>query len=90
QVYRLEPSKHGDVCLAGTGEMPLAGYFANNMFREEELPQKVMTVSRCFRAETSSVEEERGIYRVHQFTKVEMFVVTANETGHESDDLVEE
>ena len=35
------------------------------------LADRVMTVSRCFRAETSSVEEERGIYRVHQFTKVQ-------------------
>ena len=36
----------------------------------EDLPQKVAAVSRCFRAETSGLSEERGLYRVHQFTKV--------------------
>ena len=37
---------------------------------------KLAAVSRCYRAETSRVKEEAGLYRVHQFTKVEMFCVT--------------
>ncbi|CRL02307.1 CLUMA_CG015368, isoform A [Clunio marinus] len=72
QVYRLLPS---NLCLSGTSEMALAGYFAGNKLKEKELPVKVAAVSRCFRAESSSVLEERGIFRVHQFTKVEMFSV---------------
>lgn len=70
QVYRILPS---NLCLSGTSEMALAGYFAGN--RLKNLPTKVTAVSRCFRAETSKLQEERGIYRVHQFTKVEMFSV---------------
>lgn len=70
QVYRLLPS---NLCLSGTSEMALAGYFAGS--RLENLPTKVTAVSRCFRAETSKLQEEKGIYRVHQFTKVEMFAV---------------
>jgi seryl-tRNA synthetase len=42
-------------------------------------------VSRCYRAETSSIEEERGLYRVHEFTKVELFGVTAAETEEQEE-----
>lgn len=55
--------------------MALAGYFAGSRLKEKKLPVKVTAVSRCFRAETSALQEEKGIYRVHQFTKVEMFSV---------------
>jgi seryl-tRNA synthetase len=86
QVYRLDRDVHnGNVCLAGTGEFPLAGFFANKCLREEDLPCRLTTASRCYRAETSDVARERGLYRVHQFTKVEMFAVTAAETGSESE-----
>lgn len=90
QVYKLDPSRHENLCLAGTSEMALAGYFMNEVLKKEDLPVKVAAVSRCFRAETSHTLEETGIYRVHQFTKVEMFGVTANECGNESDDLLTE
>jgi seryl-tRNA synthetase len=72
QVYRLLPS---ELCLSGTSEMSLAGYFSGKILDLEKLPIKCAAISRCFRAETSSLLEERGIYRVHQFTKVEMFSV---------------
>lgn len=72
QVYRLLPS---NLCLSGTSEMALAGYFAGSRIKDSQLPIKVTAVSKCFRAETSGIYEERGIYRVHQFTKVEMFSV---------------
>ncbi len=39
-------------------------------FEADELPQKVAAVSRCFRAETSGLAEARGLFSVHQFTKV--------------------
>ena len=72
QVYRLLPS---NLCLSGTSEMALAGYFAGSKLKSGQLPIKVTAVSKCFRAETSNLQEEKGIYRVHQFTKVEMFSV---------------
>lgn len=73
QVYKLN---HGDLCLSGTSEMALAAYFANRTIPRREAPVKKIAFSRCFRAETSGLQEERGIYRVHQFNKVEMFTVT--------------
>lgn len=72
QVYRLLPS---NLCMSGTSEMALAGYFAGSRLKSSKFPVKVTAVSRCFRAETSRLQEEKGIYRVHQFTKVEMFSV---------------
>jgi len=71
--------------------MSIAGSLQNCILEEEDLPLRLAAVSRCFRAETSSVDEERGIYRVHEFTKVELFGVTANEKdGEESNGLHEE
>ncbi|XP_048734130.1 serine--tRNA ligase, mitochondrial-like [Ostrea edulis] len=79
QVYKLDSYNHSNLCLAGTSEMSLAGLFMNEMCTN--LPKKVCAVSHCFRAEVSSTEEEQGIYRVHQFTKVEMFSVAQRGQG---------
>lgn len=83
-MYKLD---HGDLCLSGTSEMALAAYFANRTIPVAEAPVKKIAFSRCFRAETSGLQEEKGIYRVHQFNKVEMFTV-----GHpsHSEELLEE
>ncbi|XP_025105730.1 serine--tRNA ligase, mitochondrial-like [Pomacea canaliculata] len=78
QVYKLPVETYGLACLAGTAEMSLAGLFLNEVLNGRDLPMKLTAVSRCYRAETSDIAEEKGIYRVHQFTKVEMFGVTAN------------
>lgn len=83
QVYKLE----NGLCLSGTSEMALAGFFHNKILEEEELPIKFTAASRCFRAETSGAQDEKGIYRVHQFTKVEMFSIC---TEKMSDELLEE
>ncbi|XP_076308918.1 seryl-tRNA synthetase, mitochondrial [Tachypleus tridentatus] len=90
QVYHLEPTFGWDLCLSGTAEMALGAFFANKILSLNDLPQKLAAMSRCFRAETSTVQEEKGIFRVHQFTKVEMFGVTANETCIESEQLLDE
>uniref|UniRef100_A0A182VV54 serine--tRNA ligase n=1 Tax=Anopheles minimus TaxID=112268 RepID=A0A182VV54_9DIPT len=75
QVYKLNSGEAESLCLSGTSEMALAGYFAGRTIPIAKLPSKLMAVSRCYRAETSALQEEKGIYRVHQFTKVEMFAV---------------
>ncbi|ODM94411.1 Serine--tRNA ligase, chloroplastic/mitochondrial [Orchesella cincta] len=91
QVFWLQSEgSEENACLSGTAEMSIGGSLQNKIFNEEDLPLKFTSVSRCFRAETSSLQEERGLYRVHEFTKVEMFGVTANETGSESDNLHQE
>ncbi|CAB3261336.1 unnamed protein product [Arctia plantaginis] len=87
QIYSLDPVHHGpDLCLSGTSEMSLAGLLMNTLHAKRDLPLKLAAVSRCYRAETSNVIEERGIYRVHQFTKVEMFIVTSKS---QSEDMLE-
>jgi seryl-tRNA synthetase len=71
QVYRLAGSESA---LSGTAEMAIGGLLAGA--RPPRLPLKLAAVSRCYRAETGGAKEEGGLYRVHQVTKVEMFVVT--------------
>lgn len=88
QVYEIETNDGEEpIYLSGTSEMAMAGYLSNRTFLKSQLPLKLAAYSRCFRAETSRVEEERGIYRVHNFGKVEMFGVTGSETGMESEEL---
>ena len=78
QVYQLDPY-YGQVALSGTAEMALGGFLAGKTLTSMELPSKMCAVSRCYRAETGRLGEEKGMYRVHQFTKVEMFCVTTGE-----------
>ncbi|ORZ08610.1 seryl-tRNA synthetase [Absidia repens] len=76
------------LCLAGTAEIPLAGMFAQQLIKEEELPRKVVGLGHAFRAEAGhGSANERGLYRVHQFSKVELFTVT---TPEQSRDMMEE
>lgn len=89
QVYKIETNSDGLLCLSGTSEMALGGYFSNQLLTLDQLPIKLAAVSRCHRAETSGVDEEKGIYRVHSFTKVEMFAVTGQESGSESDRMLQ-
>ncbi|XP_077980569.1 serine--tRNA ligase, mitochondrial-like [Glandiceps talaboti] len=88
QVYHLDSSCHGDYCLTGTSEVSIAGYYVNQKLRNHELPQRLAAISRCYRAETAHTAEARGLYRVHQFTKVEMFGVTADK--NQSDEMHQE
>lgn len=55
--------------------MALAGFFSGKTIQAKDLPKKVMAVSRCFRAEAASHGTDKDLYRVHCFTKVEMFSV---------------
>ena len=68
---------HPDLVLSGTAEIPLAGLFANKVLPSTTLPQKVVGYGRAFRAEAGARgADTRGLYRVHQFTKIELFVVS--------------
>lgn len=70
-VYFLDPKRHGRYSLSGTSEMALAAMWRNKRIDNTNLPIRQSAVSRCYRAEVSDIQE--GIYRVHEFTKVEMF-----------------
>merc|ERR1712190_513227 len=88
QIYKVADS---DLSLAGTAEIPCAGIFMNEtLIATKELPQKLVAFSHAFRTEAgSSGSENRGIYRLHQFTKVELFAVT-RASLEESDAMLEE
>ncbi|XP_030633905.1 LOW QUALITY PROTEIN: serine--tRNA ligase, mitochondrial [Chanos chanos] len=90
QVYSLDPSRFPDLNLAGTGEVGVAGYFMDHAVNWKDLPVRTVCSSTCYRAETDTGRETWGLYRVHHFNKVEMFGVTADETGEESSCLLEE
>ena len=77
QIYNIENS---DLCLIGTAEITLGGMHRNNVFDEDNLPHRIAGVSHCFRTEAGAPgADARGLFRVHQFTKVEMFMFTAPE-----------
>ncbi len=70
-VYRLEAD---DLYLVGTAEVPLAAYHSDEILDAADLPQRYVGFSPCFRREAGSHgRDTRGIIRVHQFDKVEMF-----------------
>ncbi|WP_079152326.1 serine--tRNA ligase [Streptomyces sp. RTd22] len=76
-VYHLDKD---DLYLVGTSEVPLAAYHMDEILESEQLPRRYAGFSSCFRREAGSYgKDTRGIFRVHQFDKVEMFVYTTPE-----------
>jgi seryl-tRNA synthetase len=71
QLYRIESD---DLYLVGTSEVPLAGLHMDEILPSEDLPVRYAGFSTCFRREAGTYgKDTRGIFRVHQFDKVEMF-----------------
>ncbi|MEJ7840410.1 MAG: serine--tRNA ligase [Rubrobacter sp.] len=91
QIYSVE---NADLSLVATAEIPLAGQLTDEIVEEERLPLRYAGLSHCFRTEAGSHgRASRGLYRVHQFTKVEMFAFTtpeSSETVHEEMVEIEE
>ncbi|MBP5794239.1 MAG: serine--tRNA ligase [Spirochaetaceae bacterium] len=90
-VYALE----GDgTCLVATAEITLGGYHSNEILSKDKLPLKYCGLSHCFRKEAGAAGQfSKGLYRVHQFTKLEMFVYCLPEDSdkiHEQLRLIEE
>ena len=76
-MYKIEGE---DLYLIGTSEHSMIGKFKDQMMKESELPTTMTSYSPCFRKETGAHGlEERGIYRVHQFEKQEMIVISKPE-----------
>ncbi|HEX8086398.1 MAG TPA: serine--tRNA ligase [Solirubrobacteraceae bacterium] len=72
QLYRLADD---ELYLVGTSEVPLASLHAGQILEAAELPKRYAAFSPCFRREAGAAgRDTRGIFRVHQFNKVEMFV----------------
>jgi seryl-tRNA synthetase len=84
QVYTVADT---DLCLIATAEITLGGMHKDRIFDEAELPKRYVGLSHCFRTEAGAAgRDTRGLYRVHQFTKVEMFAFCA----HEQSDAIHE
>lgn len=72
QVYSVEGT---DLSLIGTAEITVGGYHANEVLDLSTGPKKYVALSHCFRTEAGAYgRTNKGLYRVHQFTKLEMFV----------------
>ena len=85
QIYSLEGH---DLDLIGTAEITLGGLRSDEILDDADLPLRMAGVSHCYRTEAGAAgRESKGLYRVHQFTKVELFVVSRPE---ESEALHEE
>ncbi|MBL9124057.1 MAG: serine--tRNA ligase [Planctomycetaceae bacterium] len=85
QIYSVDGS---DLSLVATAEITLGGLLSNETLEADKLPVKLCGISHCFRTEAGAHgRATKGLYRVHQFTKVEMFAFTRPE---ESDATLEE
>jgi seryl-tRNA synthetase len=87
QIYSVENT---DLSLVATAEITLGGSMKDQIMDRETLPYKIAGLSHCFRTEAGAHgKATRGIYRVHQFSKVEMFAFT-EPTNAASDKMHEE
>jgi len=80
-----------DLGLIATAEVTLAGKYADEVILEKDLPVKYIGYSHCFRQEAGAYGKySRGLYRVHQFTKAEMFIYCApEESGNMHEHILE-
>lgn len=86
QVYRVEAD---GLNLVGTSEVPLAAMHMDEILDENELPVRYVGYSSCFRREAGAAgKDTRGIFRVHQFDKVEMFSFCAPDKSGEEHDFI--
>ncbi len=80
-IYKVEEE---DLYLIATSEHPIAAMFMNEALHEKDLPLLFAGVSPCFRKEAGAHgKDTKGIFRVHQFHKIEQFVFTTPETSWE-------
>jgi seryl-tRNA synthetase len=76
QTYRME---RDELNLVGTAEVPVTAYRMGEILQEDELPIKSVALSSCFRREAGAAGKDTyGLYRIHQFDKVEQVVVCRN------------
>ncbi len=76
QTYQMEKDS---LSLAGTAEVPLTAYYMGEILKAEELPKKFVAMSSCFRREAGAAGKDTyGLYRIHQFDKVEQVIVCQN------------
>lgn len=86
QVYSVEQD---DLYLVGTSEVPLAAMHGDEIFDEESLPLRYVGFSTCFRVEAGTYgKDTRGMFRVHQFDKTEMFSFVHPDASRDEHDFL--
>ena len=76
QTYQME---RDELNLAGTAEVPLTAYYMNELLNADQLPVKFVGLSTCFRREAGAAGKDTyGLYRIHQFDKVEQVIICEN------------
>lgn len=89
QQEEKDAGGHAKKALVGTAEIPLAGYHADQVLDASALPLKTVALGHCFRPEVGHHgAESRGLYRVHQFSKVEMFALSRPEHSQQQFDEI--
>ncbi len=77
QTYRMEKD---ELNLAGTAEVPVTAYHSGELLKEDLLPIKSVAMSTCFRREAGAAgKDTHGLYRIHQFDKVEQVIIGEND-----------
>lgn len=77
QTYQME---RDSLNLAGTAEVPVTAYHSGEILTEEQLPIKSVAMSTCFRREAGAAgKDTRGLYRIHQFDKIEQVIIGEND-----------
>ncbi|MBW8002480.1 MAG: serine--tRNA ligase [Planctomycetes bacterium] len=77
QTYQME---RDELSLVGTAEVPMTAYHMGEILKVDELPKKYVSLSSCFRREAGAAGKDTyGLYRIHQFDKVEQVVICEND-----------
>ncbi|MDD3175660.1 MAG: serine--tRNA ligase [Candidatus Nanoarchaeia archaeon] len=79
EVYRTEDGK----VFVGTAEISIMSIYANETFNKKNLPLKITAYTPCFRREAGTNKDDKGLYRTHQFDKVELIHITTKEKVQE-------
>jgi seryl-tRNA synthetase len=79
EVYKTEDGK----VFVGTGEISVLAIFKDDTFNKKDLPKKFMCYTPCFRREAGNHADDKGLYRTHQFDKVELTLLTTPENEEE-------
>ncbi|HOJ92879.1 MAG TPA: serine--tRNA ligase [Dictyoglomaceae bacterium] len=86
QIYKVEDT---DLGLIATAEITLGGYHKDEILDELDLPLKYLGFSHCFRTEAGAYGKyNRGLYRVHQFSKVEIFIICKPEDSEDMHEYI--
>jgi seryl-tRNA synthetase len=86
QIYRIE---NFDLGLIATAEITLGGYHKDEILDELDLPLKYLGFSHCFRTEAGAYGRyNRGLYRVHQFSKAEIFIICRPEDSEDMHEYI--